>query len=311
MSDMTTQTVYRLMGQTSFRDLRRFDEAIPTIAAHEVLIKIKSVALNYRDIAITNGTYPFSIKDRLIPCSDGAGEVVEVGDAVTGLQAGDAVVGNFDTNHLYGPRRDRDHTQGGTLNGVLREYVALPEYAVTRIPKRAPMTYPEMASLVCTGVTAWNALYGNIPLKPGQTVLLQGKSKWHPARGGIDAKAPLRHRRGLHHRTPPSKSRGRHNHNYLVLRRQTARREREVRSGPRDQLQDAPRLGQGSARADRGPGRRLYPRERRVGHDRAEHRVRGFRGGGFGDWVFGQGGAGADAGCGAAGAVEGVCGEGD
>lgn len=172
---MTTQTVYRLTAQTSFRDLRRFDETIPTIAAHEVLIKMKSVALNYRDVAISNGTYPFSIKNRLVPCSDGAGEVVEVGHAVIALRIGDAVIGNFDTNNLYGPRCDREHSLGGTLDGVLREYVVLPEYSVTKIPKKASMTYPEMASLVCAGVTAWNALYGNIHLKPGQTVLLQGR----------------------------------------------------------------------------------------------------------------------------------------
>lgn len=176
---MATQTVYRLTGRTSFRDIKRFEEPIPTIDRHEVLIKIKAVSLNYRDIAISNGSYPFPVKDNVIPCSDGAGEVVEVGSAVSRLQKGDYVIGNFDISHMYGPQLNFDNAQGGPIDGVLREYVALPEQAVTHIPKDTSLSFSQMASLVCTGVTAWNALYGNIPLKPGQTVLFQGMH--HPA----------------------------------------------------------------------------------------------------------------------------------
>ena len=63
---------------------------------------------------------------------------------------------------------------GGCQDGVLREYIALPSVAVVKISPDSTLSYPQLASLVCTGTTAWNSLYGNIPLKPGQTVLFLG-----------------------------------------------------------------------------------------------------------------------------------------
>jgi len=166
--------VYRLKAFTSIQDLKRYEEPIPNIDRHEVLINIKAVSLNYRDIAIANGTYPFSVKDRVVPCSDGAGEIVAVGDSVVDLKVGDLVVGVFNITHLYGPQLTFGHALGGTIDGVLREYVVLPEQSVTKIPRNTSLSFPQMASLVCTGVTAWNALFGYHPLRPGQIVLFQG-----------------------------------------------------------------------------------------------------------------------------------------
>jgi NADPH:quinone reductase-like Zn-dependent oxidoreductase len=171
---MTSQFVYRLTARNSFRDIKQFEESVPVIKEHEILVRIGAVALNYRDLAISNGSYPLSVKDQIVPCSDGAGEVVEVSAAVSGVNKADHVIGSFNLTHLYGPLRDVDHALGGTVDGVLRQYIALPEQAITVIPKSASLSFPQMASLVCTGITAWNALYGNIPLKPGQTVLFQG-----------------------------------------------------------------------------------------------------------------------------------------
>jgi NADPH:quinone reductase-like Zn-dependent oxidoreductase len=138
------------------------------------LVKIKAVALNYRDLVISDGTYPFPAKDQVVPCSDGAGEVVDIGGAVSSVKKGDHVIGSFNLTHLYGFQPDHGQAQGSAVDGVLCQYVAIPEQAIAVIPKTANLTFPQMASLVCTGVTAWNALYGNIPLKPGQIVLFQG-----------------------------------------------------------------------------------------------------------------------------------------
>jgi NADPH:quinone reductase-like Zn-dependent oxidoreductase len=171
---MKSQIVYRLTARNSFRDIKQFEEPMPTINLHEVLVRIKAVALNYRDLAISDGSYLLPVKDQVVPCSDGAGEVVETGTAVSGVRKGDHVIGSFNLTQLYGPQRDSDHAQGGTVDGVLRQYVALPEQAITVIPKSAGLSFPQMASLVCAGVTSWNALYGNTPLKPGQIVLFQG-----------------------------------------------------------------------------------------------------------------------------------------
>ena len=151
------------------------NEEIPTIDKHEVLIKVKSVSLNYRDIAISSNRYPFPVKDNIIPCSDCCGEIVDIADDDNNdLSKGDIVVGNFDLKNLYGPQKNWDHGLGGAVDGVLREYLVLPLSAVTKVPQKSSLTPAQWASVVCTGTTAWNALYGNIPLRPGQTVLFLG-----------------------------------------------------------------------------------------------------------------------------------------
>ena len=137
-------------------------------------MKIRGISLNYRDIVIANGTYPFPVREGVIPCSDGAGEVIEVGSSVQGLKVGDHVIGIFDESNMYGPQLDWQHGRGGAVDGMLRNYIALPESTVVKITKHSKMTFLQAASLACTGTTAWNALYGNVPLKPGQTVLFQG-----------------------------------------------------------------------------------------------------------------------------------------
>lgn len=109
-----------------------------------------------------------------MPCSDASGDIVQVGEGVFDLQKGDRVVGTFDITHLYGAKKHGSHGLGGPIDGVLRQYVVLPASVVVKIPEGSPQNYAEWACLVCTGATAYNALYGNNHLKPGQTVLFQG-----------------------------------------------------------------------------------------------------------------------------------------
>ncbi|PMD30294.1 putative zinc-type alcohol dehydrogenase-like protein [Hyaloscypha variabilis F] len=179
---MSTHLVFRLQGKESHRNLKQFEEPKPVIDKYEVLVKVRGISLNYRDIVIASGGYPFPTKDNGIPTSDAAGEVVEVGSSVEGLEVGDHVIGNFDVSNLYGQQKDWLHAHGGPIDGMLRQYITLPGHAVVKIPKHAKLNFTEMASLVCTGTTAWNALYGIIPLKPGQTVLFQVKEKYGPDR---------------------------------------------------------------------------------------------------------------------------------
>ncbi|XHG04736.1 hypothetical protein AWENTII_007983 [Aspergillus wentii] len=171
---MSQHTVFRFPEQGSFQNLISSQEEVPTIAKHEVLVKIKAVALNSRDIQVATSKYPFPTKKDHIPCSDGAGDIVEVGSAVQGLEKGDRVI-SFDPTHLYGPQKDFYNGQGAFVDGTLAQYIARPASAVVKVPAGAPQSYSELASLVCTGVTAWNSLYGVVALKPGQTVLIQGE----------------------------------------------------------------------------------------------------------------------------------------
>ncbi|KAJ4859409.1 zinc-binding dehydrogenase domain-containing protein [Trichoderma breve] len=144
------QTVFRLQSRQSIVDLTTSTEEIPKAAAYEVLVKVRSVALNFRDLAIATSRYPFPVKDNVIPISDAAGEIVEIGPNVQGF------------------------TIGGPVDGVLRNYLPINADSVIKVPKESSLKASQWAALVCTGTTAWNALYGNVPLKPGQTVLFQG-----------------------------------------------------------------------------------------------------------------------------------------
>ena len=170
---MASQKVFRLPKRTSFHDLVLGEEPIPECGKHEVLVKVRSVSLNYRDLVITNDTYPFAIKDNVVPCSDLAGEVVEA-DPDTIFRKGDKVVSTFDITNTYGTQQNWNHGLGGPIDGVLREYLSVPATAVVKLPD-SPLSFAEWSCIPCAGVTAWNALYGNVPLKPGQTVLFQGK----------------------------------------------------------------------------------------------------------------------------------------
>lgn len=144
---------------------------------HEILIKIHSVSLNYRDIAIATSIYPFPVKENVVPCSDAAGVVVEVGEGVKNVAKGDRVIGTFDPTNIFGPQKDWLNGQGGPVDGTLCQYITLPAIAAVKLPKNTPQSFSEWSTLVCTGVTAWNALYGATPLKPGQIVLCQGKKE--------------------------------------------------------------------------------------------------------------------------------------
>ena len=172
---MAQQQVFRLPQRTSIHDLQVFQEDVPSPTSNEVLIKIKSVALNYRDFAVATGKYPFPVKDRVVPGSDLSGEVLSVGSHVDDLSKGDKVVASFDLKTLYGAMPDWHHSLGGCYDGVLREYIALPSSAVVKVSSSTRLDFAQLSALVCTGTTAWNALYGNNPLKPGQTVLLLGR----------------------------------------------------------------------------------------------------------------------------------------
>ncbi|KAF2718508.1 NAD(P)-binding protein [Polychaeton citri CBS 116435] len=176
LSMSQTQTVFRLPSKRSGCDaLKAASEPVPWhVRPHEVLLQIHTTTLNYRDYAIASDIYPFPAKDTLVPCSDAAGEVIEVGDAVNFLSKGDWATINFSIENLYGPQKGRDTRLGAVLDGTLREYIAVPAIAVIPTPKTTKLSCGQLASLVCTGTTAWNSLYGNMPLEPGQHVSFIG-----------------------------------------------------------------------------------------------------------------------------------------
>ncbi len=140
----------------------------------QVLIKLRSLSLNYRDLMVVKGLYNPKLPLPLIPFSDGVGEVVAVGEGVTRVNIGDRVAGIFFQKWLAGEltAEKAESALGGAIAGMLAEYVVLHEDGVVRVPEH--LTDEEAASLPCAAVTAWNALFTSGGLKAGDTVLIQG-----------------------------------------------------------------------------------------------------------------------------------------
>ncbi|HEY6412624.1 MAG TPA: NAD(P)-dependent alcohol dehydrogenase [Edaphobacter sp.] len=151
---------------------------MPQAGPGMVLIKVQAASLNYRDLMVAKGLYNPKMALPRIPCSDGAGEIVAIGEGVTRVAVGDRVCGIFMQRWLDGGlTADKSkEALGGDVDGMLAEYVVLREDGVVRFP--AHLTYEEAATLPCAGVTAWNALHhGGDPARPvkaGETVLIQG-----------------------------------------------------------------------------------------------------------------------------------------
>jgi NADPH:quinone reductase-like Zn-dependent oxidoreductase len=145
----------------------------PVPGPGEVLVRVRAVSFNYRDLMVVQGSYNPKMKLPRIPCSDGAGEVMAVGDGVSSLQPGDRVAAIFMQNWLEGPidRAKSKGALGGDIDGMLAEYVVLKETGLLRFPEH--LSFQEAATLPCAAVTAWNSLRA-ATLGPGATVLIQG-----------------------------------------------------------------------------------------------------------------------------------------
>jgi NADPH:quinone reductase-like Zn-dependent oxidoreductase len=165
---------YQLPKAAGIDALVKVDLPMPKPGPRQVLVKVAACSLNFRDLAIALGSYRMPVKPSLIPLSDGAGEVVDVGAGVTRVKAGDRVAGCFFQRWTGGPIPADSHTSalGGGLDGMLAEYAVLEEDGVVKLP--AHLSYEEAATLPCAAVTAWHALVEHARIVAGQTVLVQG-----------------------------------------------------------------------------------------------------------------------------------------
>jgi NADPH:quinone reductase-like Zn-dependent oxidoreductase len=145
----------------------------PVPGPGEVLVKIHAVSLNFRDLLMVKRLYNPRLKFPRVPCSDGAGEVVAVGEGVAAFKPGDRVAGIFMQNWLEGPltaARARG-ALGGDIDGTLAGQIVLREQGLVPIPDH--LSFEEAATLPCAAVTAWNALAAG-EVRPGGTVLILG-----------------------------------------------------------------------------------------------------------------------------------------
>ncbi len=166
---------YEIRNEGGAGRLALVDQPKPSPGPGEVLISIRATSLNYRDLLTVRGRMGAATKPGLIPLSDGAGEVAEIGAGVSRVRVGDRVAGIFTPGWISGRPQSRaaeSSLGGGSVDGMLREYAVLHESAVVHIPEH--LSYEEAAALPCAAVTAWNALVPVGHVSAGQTVVVQG-----------------------------------------------------------------------------------------------------------------------------------------
>lgn len=166
---------YQILPGNNIDGLECLDFPERELAPLEVRMRVHAVSLNYRDLMVASGNYLVNVDNPIIPCSDGAGEVLAVGSGVTRLQVGDRVAGSFFPHWQEGrstPEKIR-HALGGDVDGMLAEEVILHEDALAKIPPQ--LSFVEASTMPCAGVTAWNAIFvSSNAIQPGDTVLLLG-----------------------------------------------------------------------------------------------------------------------------------------
>jgi NADPH:quinone reductase-like Zn-dependent oxidoreductase len=151
------------------------EENMPHVKENEILVKIKALSLNYRDLLVTEGIAHWKPNEVRVPFSDAAGEIVEIGKRTSRFKVGDRVtsliVPNWEQGKLT-PNKISIAIGGPSSDGVLAEYVSFPENYFCKIP--AYLSYKEAATLPVAALTAWNAVIEQSNLKLGDTILIIG-----------------------------------------------------------------------------------------------------------------------------------------
>ncbi|KAI0145201.1 putative alcohol dehydrogenase [Xylariaceae sp. FL1272] len=166
---------WNLVGSNGPSSLTLTKKSLPVLGDNQVLVKLQAASLNYRDIVIAHGEYPFGFKPGTIPGSDGSGTILAIGQHVTRFAPGDKVITTLLQSQISGPPTQASTSRqlGATVHGTFRTIGAFDEQGLVRMPEG--LSFVEAATLSCAGVTAWNALFGGgRPLRAGQWLLTQG-----------------------------------------------------------------------------------------------------------------------------------------
>ncbi|HEX9943995.1 MAG TPA: NAD(P)-dependent alcohol dehydrogenase [Thermoanaerobaculia bacterium] len=163
-----------IRGGFGLDNLSLVERPDPAPGPGQALVRLRAASLNYRDLLTVEGKYNPKQKLPLVPCSDGAGEVVAVGEGVTRVQPGDRVCGLFAQKWISGaPTRERlRSTLGGPLDGTLAELAVFDQEGLVKTPEH--LSDEEAATLPCAAVTAWSALVTEGGVTAGDAVLVQG-----------------------------------------------------------------------------------------------------------------------------------------
>ncbi|MCE0764107.1 NAD(P)-dependent alcohol dehydrogenase [Pseudonocardia kujensis] len=164
---------YRFDRFGGFDHLNVHDAPVPAARPGEVVVRVRAVSLNFRDVAIPTGRHPAHHDPGMVPTSDAAGEIVEVGEGAP-FAVGDRVISAFHPRWFGGrpPATLALDQYGRGRDGWLTEYKAVGAEAVVPLPDS--VSYVDGATLPCAALTAWTCLGGPEPVRAGQTVLTLG-----------------------------------------------------------------------------------------------------------------------------------------
>lgn len=165
---------YHLDEFGSLDGIKLHEDPTPKPGPREVLVRVRARSLNYRDLLILRKLYPLPGVPGIVPISDGAGEVVAVGEGTSRVAVGDRVAGTYFPRWRDGsiePELGMDQF-GCTRNGWLTELVVADEQALVKIP--AHLSFEEASTLPCAALTAWSALTGPRRVLAGESVLTIG-----------------------------------------------------------------------------------------------------------------------------------------
>ncbi|KAH7007572.1 hypothetical protein EDB80DRAFT_764432 [Ilyonectria destructans] len=175
-----------LTGQKGFEESLKYEENVelsPEPGAHEVLVELHAASLNYREIVLANveNGPAGQLAPNVVPGSDGAGIVKAVGSDVTAFKEGDRVLAHLAPKLVESDGDDEPPAYpniaaglGQAVDGTLRSEGIFSEFALVHAPES--LGWLEAATLTCSGLTAWNSVFGlkGRAVGPGDWVLVQG-----------------------------------------------------------------------------------------------------------------------------------------
>lgn len=166
--------VFEIQNAFGIENLVPAERPDPVPGPGQVLLEMRTVSLNYRDLLMVQGQYNPRQPLPLVPCSDGVGVVVEVGAGVERVRPGERVMPIFAPGWIAGrpTREGLRATLGGPLDGTLSERMVVDAEALVAVPEH--LSDVEAACLPCAGVTAWNALVREARIQAGDRVLVLG-----------------------------------------------------------------------------------------------------------------------------------------
>ena len=179
---MNTSRTYRLTAP-HLDALALSSESVPPLAAHEVLVRMRAASLNYKDNFYLAGAQGIQLARPTVPLSDGAGDVVAVGERVTRFAVGDRVAGNFVQDWLYGPlgdhAADSSTTLGHGIDGTLAEYRVFSQEGLVALPNN--LSYEEAATLPCAARLPGRATTSAAPPAASRRSMRPFPSSWPPS----------------------------------------------------------------------------------------------------------------------------------